>query len=726
MAKKLIFLFSAFLLTANAWAQLPDLSLSFSLIENNNLAVGNYLKMIFRVKNTGTGNAAACHSRIYMATSASTTNASLLGEISCQQLAAGEETANISYIFPIPYNITPGIKNIIIKLDARNTVTESGEANDFVTTTPLVISTDAGRQQNLLYPILLLHGLGGDYRNWDSLKNSLQNNYGWSYGGNLNFCLNQDGNTATANKILDYKDWSDTGSLKPADFYTINFNVGVNGEDLSLGNSSVQSNQAAIVKQGIAVKDAVRHILRITGKDKVVLLGHSMGGMASREYIQNAANWQSDGKHHVAKLATLGSPHGGSNTSAWGFSGLAGINERSEAVRDLRYDYFYSGAPGVFLFGGTESNSVMSNFLFSNYFNIDVNCNGLIDAAPIQGLNQKSIPEDIAYASVIGDGSALGGDGVVDADRANINNYYAIGADTFVTISASVILHLDLLNQIGFTIKSIDEPGKFTLAYQADTGRYYFGNFSEPSKAFQAAADSDYFKIPIPENGELSVECTNIPVNVAGIKITDSLGRGLLNQISGGRGYFLTSVVPVSAGVHGINIYGLPETNTWLSPYAWRVHFNGYGICPGNNRVFNAGITGSSYQWQVDTGSGFVTVNNNNVYTGAASRELTLLAPPASWYGYRYRCLVNGSTYSPVMTLKYAARWTGMASSEWENPANWNCGVLPDEKTDVYIYSGAPNFPVVNNQAVCRSIQVKQGSLITINPNARLLLTGER
>jgi len=40
-----------------------------------------------------------------------------------------------------------------------------------------------------------------------------------------------------------------------------------------------------------------------------------MGGLASREYIQNTSNWQSDNVHHVAKLLTVGTPHGGSNAS---------------------------------------------------------------------------------------------------------------------------------------------------------------------------------------------------------------------------------------------------------------------------------------------------------------------------------------------------------------------------------------------------------------------------
>ena len=63
------------------------------------------------------------------------------------------------------------------------------------------------------------------------------------------------------------------------------------------------------------VKWAIYYVLQLTGRDKVILMGHSMGGLAAREYLQNPSNWQLDGQTHVAKLVTTGTPHGGSNAS---------------------------------------------------------------------------------------------------------------------------------------------------------------------------------------------------------------------------------------------------------------------------------------------------------------------------------------------------------------------------------------------------------------------------
>ena len=42
-------------------------------------------------------------------------------------------------------------------------------------------------------------------------------------------------------------------------------------------------------------------------QDKVILIGHNMGGLAAREYLQSSSY-----DHDVAKLITVGTPHRGS------------------------------------------------------------------------------------------------------------------------------------------------------------------------------------------------------------------------------------------------------------------------------------------------------------------------------------------------------------------------------------------------------------------------------
>ncbi len=74
-------------------------------------------------------------------------------------------------------------------------------------------------------------------------------------------------------------------------------------------------------------------------------------------------------------------------------------------------------------------------------------------------------------------------------------------------------------------------------------------------------------------------------------------------------------------------------------------------ICAGNNTTFSVGAVagGISYQWQVNTGSGFANIANGAPYTGMQSATLGITNTPASFNGYQYRCIV-GSICGPTLT----------------------------------------------------------------------------
>lgn len=168
--------------------------------------------------------------------------------------------------------------------------------------------------------------------------------------------------------------------------------------------------------------------------------------------------------------------------------------------------------------------------------------------------------------------------------------------------------------------------------------------------------------------------------------------------------------------------FNLPvETNNQITPVS-----PGNYLCPGSNIYYKSGYTGTyTYQWQVNTGGGFVNLTNNAIYSGVTADSLSLIAPPTSYYGYKYRCLVNGTTFSTTFTLKFGIRWTGTVSKAWENPANWNCGVLPDDFTDVFINSGFTNYPEVNANAVCRYIKMQPGAAVLVKAGVTLAIKGK-
>ncbi|HEX7905243.1 MAG TPA: FG-GAP-like repeat-containing protein [Chitinophagaceae bacterium] len=74
-------------------------------------------------------------------------------------------------------------------------------------------------------------------------------------------------------------------------------------------------------------------------------------------------------------------------------------------------------------------------------------------------------------------------------------------------------------------------------------------------------------------------------------------------------------------------------------------------FCANGNASFTSNISGTSYQWQLNSGSGFANISNNANYSGATAATLQLTNIPAGWIGYEYRCVVNGINFSNIFKL---------------------------------------------------------------------------
>lgn len=153
-------------------------------------------------------------------------------------------------------------------------------------------------------------------------------------------------------------------------------------------------------------------------------------------------------------------------------------------------------------------------------------------------------------------------------------------------------------------------------------------------------------------------------------------------------------------------------------------------ICPGSQAIFFAGTNniGSTYQWQVDKGSGFVAITNDINHTGTSTPYLSITGPRSSWYGYIYRCKIdgtNGTTYSNPSPLKFSSTWLGVKDTAWEEPANWTCGKVPDANTDVIINGNTQYLPVISYPASCKSLFLGQGTILNLKGN-QLLAIGKK
>ena len=129
-------------------------------------------------------------------------------------------------------------------------------------------------------PLILVHGLGGSASGWQySGMVGFLKDKGLVFGGDFEF---KDGGLDL--EVPD--EWQPR-----ADFYAIDI---VDAFD-------------SLEQWKIELRAVVLEVLRLTGAPKVVLVGFSAGGLASRAYL---VEWLDD--HKVAKLVTVSSPHLGS------------------------------------------------------------------------------------------------------------------------------------------------------------------------------------------------------------------------------------------------------------------------------------------------------------------------------------------------------------------------------------------------------------------------------
>lgn len=442
---------------------------------------------------------------------------------------------------------------------------------------PIIDANGRVAASKLPYPIIFIHGLNSSSETWNTSTNYLDSQYGLTFGGRFDFCLSADGNHNVANTNFFPTAGADiaafeTTTIQNGDYYYVNFDVNING---SIG-TSVYSNQSAVTKQGRAVKKAIERVLALTGKDKVILVGHSMGGLASREYIQNSTNWQADGQHHVAKFLTLGTPHGGSNASDIPGSFLTGTETHSEALRDLKITYYYSGEPSRFLFGGIEINnsSNMNEHLWGqDYWNIDVNCNGSI-GDNIVGLNQKPIDNLIDFSSVLGRINGSSSDGVVTETAAKMENYFTGTGLThpikyFYYTSIGIENHTALPSQYYYVMQGLDEPNVKELAYSISTNTEYRGFTTV--QATGTTIDNDFYKFTVTDNVNAAVSVSSIVTSSMNATILNSSGTAV-GAIENNSGPTLNLTRVLAPGDYFLKITSTtPASTNYQTPYVFNI-----------------------------------------------------------------------------------------------------------------------------------------------------------
>ncbi len=289
-----------------------------------------------------------------------------------------------------------------------------------------------------LYPIILVHGFFGSAEQWKPTTDKMQKYYGWELSRTTQICVNRHPDSTSVAADLFFQ-FPEPSHVDDSDLFAVNFFNWMEGSTWHFNSlhlpSWSQGHSSAPFKQGAALAQMIPAVLEQTGADKVILLCHSMGGLAAREYLQrrdetDQPRWWPDSTHHIHQLITIGTPHLGSN-----MLNLEVLFQQEEALRDFRYswDSILSWPPdssrdvSVYLFGGLESS------VPDAYHDRDVDCNGIEgEQRVIIGLNsyqnglprdnhEMPLPDDVIYSWIVSE-TLFKSDGVVRTDRQFLPN----------------------------------------------------------------------------------------------------------------------------------------------------------------------------------------------------------------------------------------------------------------------------------------------------------------
>jgi len=87
--------------------------------------------------------------------------------------------------------------------------------------------------------------------------------------------------------------------------------------------------------------------------------------------------------------------------------------------------------------------------------------------------------------------------------------------------------------------------------------------------------------------------------------------------------------------------------------------------CAGDDIVITEIYTGAStYQWQINTGSGFVNVVDNDMYSGSTTASLSITDVQYCMDGYVYRCIITASCGASIIAQDHALALTAVDFNE--------------------------------------------------------------
>ena len=177
--------------------------------------------------------------------------------------------------------------------------------------------------------------------------------------------------------------------------------------------------------------------------------------------------------------------------------------------------------------------------------------------------------------------------------------------------------------------------------------------------------------------------------------------------------------------------FGHSEKNLWNTTY------NVYGNHPvdkkptisfGKNPIISSGGTtffcsGGSLTLVSSSASAYQWFKDGDAIDSATSQSFIVTE------NGDYAVMIYGegpSQLSESVTVKQADIWTGAAAdNRWDNPLNWNCGVIPSTTDHVVIVETTDTFPVISDASTMTvfSLALAQYAALSVEAGSTLAVT---
>lgn len=143
-----------------------------------------------------------------------------------------------------------------------------------------------------------------------------------------------------------------------------------------------------------------------------------------------------------------------------------------------------------------------------------------------------------------------------------------------------------------------------------------------------------------------------------------------------------------------------------------------FWVCANGNKYIDANRPGTGFQWQLDTGNGFINLTNNDNVSNVNATPLYFWNVPASWNGHKFRCLVDGvpsgtfvmqivGAQSPSASIVASATTICSGSPVTFTATASNIGELPSYQWQVNGINTGTNGPVFVASNLQNNDQVK-------------------